>query len=85
MAYPLVIEILLFYHCTGGQDFEMGGAAAKEYKINLTDIGMLKRTTNNAPGSYYEITEKGRYYVAHLCAVPFPITFYKIEEVVSVP
>lgn len=73
MASPLVIEIVLHYHCStvDFRDIKSAPAVAEAIE-NFLSAGLLKPDTDPATKRKYELTRGGMMYAGALMDVPFP-------------
>jgi hypothetical protein len=72
---PYEIEVMLHYNCIAidHPDIHKNPPVWRPTVNSMLDKGMLKRTDVGNADTAYQITEKGRAYVDHLCLVDIPI------------
>jgi hypothetical protein len=68
---PLHFQIL-FWSFKGlqGGEFQPSSQTARDYAIQLSDRDLLSK--NDCGSNTYELTERGRAFIAMLCETPFP-------------
>ena len=63
---PNNLDILLHYHCSSAQHERFDAPAVQEGIAYLVQQGLLDRA------DFPAVTDKGRAYIEHILAVPFP-------------
>lgn len=74
---PNNIEILLHCHTTPGPHKRIDAPAVRKAIADLLDEGAITADLANGRTDCYRTTEKGRAWVAALCAVPAPVQCWK--------
>lgn len=74
---PLKIEILLHYNTRPGDyrggDFSAPAVMSAIDSFLRKEIGLLQPTSNEQISTSYELTERGKVYIAALLAMPLPV------------
>jgi hypothetical protein len=73
---PLHVSILLHCHTSASRFPNYEATAVQEYLNNLLDEGAIYWHIGDPPG-YFRTTEKGRAWVAAICATPPPVQCWK--------
>lgn len=69
---PNNLEVLLHFHVSPSVHPRIDAMAVKEAITELREAGMIQPSDRS-----YTTTDKGKFYIEHLLAVPFPVrTFY---------
>lgn len=78
---PLTLEIILHYyaHARDYREGDFSAPAVREVVDCLISEGMLDNDADPEHPSRFRITEKGRFYIDFLRAVPFPVMRYTIK------
>lgn len=73
---PLQLSILIHYY-GHAEDYRFGdfSAPAVREAIDLFngDADLLEHDFSGYPKAVYKLTEKGKFFVEHLCSVPLPV------------
>ena len=74
---PLQLSILIHYY-GHAEDYRFGDFSAPAVREAIDwfngDEDLLERVNHNDyPNAAYKITEKGRFFVEHLCSIPLPV------------
>lgn len=84
---PIDIEVLLHYY-TRADDFRQGDFTAPAVRELIDSFrekyGLLEHTPEGVGGrSAYRLTERGKFYIEALLAVPLPVSKWIIPDIAA--
>lgn len=72
LSCPLELEVLLYYYKSPSCIMQPRSTAISEFEDRLIDHGLLEMIDTMQQNNV-RCTDKGRFYVAHLLSIPFPV------------